>query len=186
VLVEAAARLRPRFPDLHVLLAGREPAYANGFANDLLALARFYGIGDRLEFAGWVDSIEHVLSRSTVYVQPSYTSARRGGEGLGLAIAEAGWAGLPVVASRTGGTAEAMQDGVSGTLVDPRDPEALAVAIARYLAQPHTAQAAGEAGSRFARHRFDPGNASGLWVGALEAFAASSFRERARRQLAPD
>jgi glycosyltransferase involved in cell wall biosynthesis len=170
-VIEAAARLRSRFPAIRVILAGHEPPYARGFTERLLAIARAQGVLDRLELAGWVDSIEEVLSGSTIYVQPSCQS-----EGLGLSIAEASWAGLPVVASRAAGTSEAMIDGRTGTLVAPGDPAALACAIARYLADPDTAHAAGEAGCRFARERFNPQIVSGQWYGALEACATPSRR----------
>jgi glycosyltransferase involved in cell wall biosynthesis len=50
-------------------------------------------------------------------------------------------AGLPVVATRVGGTADLVRDGVNGLLVAPRDPAALAAAISRVLADPAAAAA---------------------------------------------
>jgi glycosyltransferase involved in cell wall biosynthesis len=52
-------------------------------------------------------------------------------EGLGLVALEAFARGRPVVASRVGGLAESVQDGVDGFLVPPEDPQALAGALAR-------------------------------------------------------
>jgi glycosyltransferase involved in cell wall biosynthesis len=52
-------------------------------------------------------------------------------EGLGMVALEAFTRGRPVVASRVGGLAESVEDGVDGYLVPPEDPIALAAAIAR-------------------------------------------------------
>jgi glycosyltransferase involved in cell wall biosynthesis len=77
-------------------------------------------------------------------------------EGLSGAMLEASWVGLPVVATRGGGTPEGLKDGVSGTLVDPADPVGMAGAIAPYLRDPELARGAGEAGRRFTREHFAP------------------------------
>ena len=60
-------------------------------------------------------------------------------EDLSSALIEAMAAGLPVVATRVGGTADLVHDGVNGLLVAPRDPAALAAAISRVLADPAAA-----------------------------------------------
>jgi glycosyltransferase involved in cell wall biosynthesis len=59
-------------------------------------------------------------------------------------------AGLPVVATRVGGTADLVRDGVNGLLVAPRDPAALAAAISRVLADPAAAAALAAAARRTA------------------------------------
>jgi glycosyltransferase involved in cell wall biosynthesis len=170
LLIEAAATLSERFGDLRVVLAGSEPRYALGYESELRQCARASGLDGKVEFAGWVDSVERVLDQSTVYVQPSFGDRRTGSESFGMAVAEASWAGLPVVASRTGGTPEVVRDGVTGTLVPEGDSAALAGAVARYLADPATAQAAGRAGQRFARDRFSPRLVVAQWFDALERF----------------
>lgn len=67
-------------------------------------------------------------------------------EGLPLTVLEAMRAGLPVVASRVGGLAEAVVDGETGFLVPPGDPEALSVALARLLRDPDLRVRMGRAG----------------------------------------
>jgi glycosyltransferase involved in cell wall biosynthesis len=54
-------------------------------------------------------------------------------EGLGTSILDAQAAGVPVVATRTGGIPEIVEDGVSGVLVSPRSPQLLGAAIVRML-----------------------------------------------------
>ena len=61
-------------------------------------------------------------------------------EGLPLAVLEAMAAGKPVVATRIGGTSEAVQDGVTGLLVPPADPAALVHAIGAVLGSPSLAR----------------------------------------------
>ena len=67
-------------------------------------------------------------------------------EGFGMVFLEAAMAGLPIVAGKSGGVAEAVVDGVTGSLVDPRDPEVVANALRVFLDHPETAVAFGQAG----------------------------------------
>ena len=78
-------------------------------------------------------------------------------EGLGLSAMEAQACGVPVVASRIGGLVEAVQDGVTGFLVPPRDPAALAAAIARLLCDRELARRFGDAGRQRIEEKFSVG-----------------------------
>lgn len=83
-----------------------------------------------LTFVGSVPDPRPYLAASTVYAHPSWS------EGMSNAILEAMAAGLPVVATDVGGTAEALAG--TGVLVPPRNPMALAKALVRLLSQPET------------------------------------------------
>jgi glycogen(starch) synthase len=89
------------------------------------------GVGDRLRFEGFVahDRLPAVLAYADLLVWPSIY------EELGTVLLEAMQAALPIVASRTGGIPDVIEDGVNGLLVSPGDPEALARAIDRLLAE---------------------------------------------------
>lgn len=156
-VIEAAARLSDRFPDLRVVIAGGPMPAAPGHEQELVDTARRAGLADRVELAGHVERIEEVLDRLTVFVSATHLDEEGfGHEGLSGAMLEASWAGLPVVATAGGGTPEGIRDGITGTLVPPADPDQLADAIGAYLADPAVARNAGEEGARFARERFQP------------------------------
>ena len=72
-------------------------------------------------------------------------------EGLGIALLEASASGLPVVAGRSGGAPETVQDGRTGHIVDGRDRQALVEALAALLADPGRAAALGAAGRAWMR-----------------------------------
>jgi glycosyltransferase involved in cell wall biosynthesis len=76
------------------------------------------------------------------------------GEGLPRALLEAMALGIPVVASRVGGTVDLVTDGVDGVLVPPRAPAAFARALAALLADPGRRAALGSAGRRTVREHF--------------------------------
>src|SRR5439155_9534492 len=80
-----------------------------------------------VEQAGWVDDAAGLMRRLDVLVAPSHQ------EPFGTVLAEAMAVGTPVVATRVGGLAEVVEDGVTGRLVEPGDPDALAAAVLRVL-----------------------------------------------------
>jgi glycosyltransferase involved in cell wall biosynthesis len=75
-------------------------------------------------------------------------------EGSPLSVMEYMEEGKPVVASAVGGIPDLVQDGLTGALVPPRDPERLAEAISRLLADPAARAAMGERGRQLRRERY--------------------------------
>jgi glycosyltransferase involved in cell wall biosynthesis len=94
----------------------------------------------RLVLLGHRDDIPELLAACDLFVLPSLF------EGLPISVLEAMAAGKPVVATRIGGTDEAVLDEVTGLLVPPGDPVSLAGAVRRTLADPVAARRMGEAG----------------------------------------
>jgi glycosyltransferase involved in cell wall biosynthesis len=147
--LHAAATVSARFPNARFLIVGdgftvrgRTIEPDDLYREQLRRLAADLGLQDRVTFTGFRAQVEQVLPELTVSVQPSLS------EGLSNSLLESMAAGLPVVATRVGGTSEAVQDGENGLLVPPRNPEALAEAISRLLAEPDFAQRLGEAARR--------------------------------------
>ena len=99
------------------------------------------GIAGRTRFTGFVphEEVPAFLAHADVLALPSTY------EELGAVLVEAMQAGLPIVASRVGGIPELLTDGVTGRLVPPGDPAALASAIDEVLADPALARRLGEA-----------------------------------------
>lgn len=143
--VHAAAQLSARRSDVFFLLGGDGP-----LKGDLEQAVDDAGIGDRLKMVGFVRDMPTFFSALDVYVSSSLS------EGLPLTLAQAGAAGLPVVATDVGGTAEVVRDGESGLLVAPAEPGALADAIECLLADAEMRERFGAAGRRIARAEFSP------------------------------
>src|SRR5450759_4251205 len=116
------------------------------------------GIEDRVVFTGRREDVPAATAALDVAVLPSYREAQ------GLSILEAMALSRPVVASRVGGIPEVIEAGVSGLLVSPRDPEALAGAIIRLLKDHPYADMIGRAGHDVVHERF----CIGLMVRAVE------------------
>ena len=109
-VLEAAALLRGRWPDLRVSIVGD-----GWWAPSLLERARELKVEDLVEFAGHVseERKSEEISRAWLLALPSLK------EGWGLVVMEAASAGVPAVAYRSaGGVAESIVDGETGVLVD--------------------------------------------------------------------
>jgi glycosyltransferase involved in cell wall biosynthesis len=122
-LLDAAAALAPRFPDLKLVIGGEgDLARVRRRATEL-------GIGERVELTGWLGPQERdaELARASVFCLPSHA------EGLPMSMLEAMAAGRAVVVSRVGGIPETIEDHDNGLLVPPRDSRALAAALAQVL-----------------------------------------------------
>jgi len=138
-LLEAAAVLAGRIPDLEVRIVGEGPESAR-----LRALHARLGLGDRAVFLGEV-------SRSTLaveYVRAHCFCLPTVQEGFGLVFAEAMAAGLPVVACRAAAVPEVVAEDRTGLLVEPRSPQALAAALERILKDEGLRTQMGEEGMR--------------------------------------
>ena len=142
-LLEAAPRVLASFPETRFSFVGDGP-----MRDDLETRARELAIDHAVDFLGHREDVEEHLATSTVFVRPSLL------EGFSLTILEAMSCGLPVIATPAGGTAEVLEDGTNGYLVQPRDVSALAETIVRVLVDPRGAVAMGRAG-RLVATRYD-------------------------------
>jgi glycosyltransferase involved in cell wall biosynthesis len=143
VLLQAFRLVRQRAPEARLTIAGDGPEGAR-----LRALASALGVADGVRFPGVVtgDAKTALFAGARIFV----SSSRR--EPFANANLEAMAAGLPIVATRVGGNVEMVEDEVNGLLVEPENPEALAAAVLRLLAEPRLADVMGRA----ARARVEP------------------------------
>jgi sugar transferase (PEP-CTERM/EpsH1 system associated) len=136
-LIEMLEALRATQPRLRLVIAGDGPE-----RNTLARQVDGARLGDRASLLGQRDDIPDVMRTFDIFVLPSL------GEGMCNTILEAMAAGLPVVATSVGGNPELVADGVTGTLVPPRDADALASAVTRYAADERLRAEHGAAGRR--------------------------------------
>ena len=128
-LIEAAVQFVATRPDVRIALVGDGP-----LRDEIVALAAARGIADKLVLTGIRTDIPQILAASDVFVLSSQW------EGMPLSLLEAMAAGCPAVATNVGGVGQVLQDGVTGLLVPPGDPAALATAIAACLDDPAQAR----------------------------------------------
>jgi sugar transferase (PEP-CTERM/EpsH1 system associated) len=106
------------------------------------------GLGHLAWLPGARDDVADLMCGMDLFVLPSLA------EGVSNTVLEAMACGLPVIATRVGGNPELVQEGVTGSLVPPADPSALAEAMARYLKNPELAPNQGRAGRALTESRF--------------------------------
>lgn len=134
----------------------------------LMSVAREEGAHTRVRFVGSKsrDSLRYFYSASDVFISvPWY-------EPFGITPVEAMACGVPVIGSAVGGVKYTVEDGVTGVLVPPRQPDAVAVALGRLLAEDRVRDRMGRAGR-------DRVNASFTWehvTRALDRIYAKSAR----------
>lgn len=135
-LIRAFALLVDEYTDLQLVLVGASA----GALSELKALCRTLRVDHRVAFHTDVPhaQIGQFFQKATVFALPSRA------ETFGIVILEAGAFGVPVVASRVGGIPEIVEDGVTGRLVPPDDPQALAQALRDLLDAPAEAKALGQ------------------------------------------
>jgi glycosyltransferase involved in cell wall biosynthesis len=136
--------LAREWPALRVLCFGRGPLESR-----LRAELEQRGLVDRVVLAGFRADLPALVPGLDLLAHPA---AR---EGLGLALLEAGSAGVPVVACAVGGVADVVVDGETGTLVPRDDAAAMDRALRALLAAPGERRRLGAAARRHIERRFD-------------------------------
>jgi predicted dehydrogenase/glycosyltransferase involved in cell wall biosynthesis/threonine dehydrogenase-like Zn-dependent dehydrogenase len=141
-LLRAMAELRRTYPNAVLLLVGTGEEQEG-----LEELATELNLGDNLRFLGHRSDVAELMSIADLFVLASRF------EGLPLAVLEAMSLGVPVVATRIGGTVEALGENHK-YFSEPNDPAGLASIIASALADPAGRDAEGTAGMLRFRHEF--------------------------------
>jgi len=146
---EVVARLAARFPSLAaVLVGGASSRVERRYARRLEAALRERGLLGRVRLLGARRDLENVLPALDLFLHTSVM------EGFPNCIMEAMAAGLPVVATRAGGTDELVVEGTTGRLAAVGDVAALAEAAAALLVDPERRRRMGEAGASRVREEF--------------------------------
>jgi glycosyltransferase involved in cell wall biosynthesis len=151
--IEAARCVAERQPTVHFLFVGDGELRRRIERNIVSA-----GLRDRFTVMGEHEDVPSLLPAFDLVVLPSLW------EGLPYALLEAMAAGKAIVASRVGGMADVIEDGVNGLLVPPGDPSALAGAMLKVLENGELRSNMGERAAETLRHRY---GADGM-MGRLE------------------
>lgn len=144
-LVRAMPAVLARVPQARLEIAGDGPEIGTLRAE----IARL-GLTDFVTMLGWQDDLDPLFERWRVFAAPSLI------EGFGISVLEAAMRGLPIVASQVGGIPELIEDGVSGLLVPPEEPDALAGALVTLLTDKALGTCLGKAAAVRAATNFAP------------------------------
>jgi glycosyltransferase involved in cell wall biosynthesis len=149
-LVEAAAKLKPCFPSVKFLLIGSPFPGNEEHLERLKLLIRELGLEGTVIYTGDVDDIKAAYSALDISVLASGLPEPFGGVTI-----ESMAMGKPVVGTAIGGTTEQIEDGVTGILIPPRDPDALAAALGRLLEDKPLRERMGSAGRKRFEEEFE-------------------------------
>jgi glycosyltransferase involved in cell wall biosynthesis len=141
----AMSLLSQQHPNLHYALVGEGRSRA-----ELEAQAHELGLGGRVHFLGWRADPLPLMADMDLFLMPSHW------EGFGLVLLEAMSQSRPIVGTRVSAIPEIVQDGVTGLLVPPHDPPALARAIEQVLTDRALAERLGGAGRQRLEDHFSP------------------------------
>ncbi|MCL4325125.1 MAG: glycosyltransferase family 4 protein [Candidatus Thermoplasmatota archaeon] len=141
VLLTAFAAIRPKFPEVRLVLVGEDA----GAGAETISLAKSLGLGESVLMTGFLKDDRLLASayrEAEMLVLPSEYEA------FGLVLLEAMAQGRPVIATRVGGMPEVVAEGRNGILVPSRDPTALQAAMERLLSDRELAQRMGAYGQK--------------------------------------
>jgi glycosyltransferase involved in cell wall biosynthesis len=156
VLVRAAALLAARGVDARYLLVGGPAPGNEAHLRDLQALIAELGLGHSFVLAGELDDVRPAYAAMDLLVLPSAQP-----EPFAGVVLEAMAMELPVVATAIGGSLDQVEDGVTGYLVPPGDPQALADRIDLLLADADLRERMGRAGRARVAERFSLADTAG-------------------------
>jgi phosphatidylinositol alpha-1,6-mannosyltransferase len=152
VLIRAWPHVRASVPDAALLLVGGGPE--RGSLEKLVAST---GLEQDVVLTGSVPWAElpAYYGAGDVFAMPCRTRHRGlDVEGLGIVYLEASACGLPVIAGRSGGAPDAVDDGVTGHVVDGTSERSVAAAVVRLLSEPDRAREMGAAGRAWVSRRW--------------------------------
>lgn len=168
VLASAAPDIVKQVPNVHFLLIGeRTSQKAESIEFEQTIRRRFVesGLANHLHFLGNREDVAEILGEIDLLVHPANQ------EPFGRVLLEASAAGVPIVATNVGGTPEIVLDGITGRLIPPKNPTALAHAVIKSLTDKSESRHFRVAARKLAIHEFSVNvaaqNLSSFWNAIL-------------------
>jgi len=147
-LVRAFALIIEKFSHVELLLVGAGVGKHNTLPK-IKKLVERLNLRDKIKFLGTRSDVAQILAATDIFVLPSLW------EGQGIVFLEAGYVGVPVIASDVGGIKEAVLNGKTGILVPKENEKELARAMMMLLAAPDQREKMGCAAHEFVKNNFD-------------------------------
>lgn len=145
-LLNAMSMVLQKYPSVRLIMVGH-----GKMEKDLKKIATTLNMKNSIQFKGYVqnEKIPAILENIDIFVMPSLM------ESFGVSSIEAQAMEVPVVASDVGGISEAVQNGITGILVEPKNVEQLANAIIKLIENPDDRERMGRAGRHFVVKNFN-------------------------------
>jgi glycosyltransferase involved in cell wall biosynthesis len=173
-LITAAGIVTSALPGVRFAFVGDGPSRP-----ELVSAIEARGLNGTVLLLGTRNDIPDILAAADVFALSSLQ------EGLPVAVLEAAAAGCPVVATSVGGVPEIIEDGTTGLLVPPGDPQAMADAILAMLTEPQRARQLATAAKKLVEREYS----TEAWSKKWEALYVQEVRRRSKRarraRLAP-
>ena len=144
ILIQSMPAVLAKHPSAHILMVGEGP-----YRKDLTMMVENLNLSDAVTFIGRIQykELPRYICAGDIFAMPS--RSRLAGlevEGLGIVYLEASSCALPVIAGRSGGAPDAVDEGVTGFSVEGTSPSEVSKAIIKLFDDPIKAQAMGESG----------------------------------------
>lgn len=170
VAIQAMALIKAVAPQAHLSIAG------DGKQRQMLAdRIATLGLTGTVSLLGRREDVHELMMNADILVHPARW------EGFGLVLLEAMRAGLPIVATRVSAIPEVVAEDITGLLVPPDDPDALAAAISKLIHEPARRNEMGIGGFERLRERFSPERMARGVVALYEAVLDRDRRKNAKR-----
>ncbi|MFA5095871.1 MAG: lipopolysaccharide heptosyltransferase II [Candidatus Omnitrophota bacterium] len=148
--IKAMAKAARAIPALKIWIVGDAPNSKQAYKEQIQVLVRRLGLGHCTEFLGTQRNIPEILSNLDLLVLATTTH-----EAFGRVVIEAQAAGVPVVATSVGGVVDIIENGRTGLLVPPSDPQSMAEAVIKIFKEPALARALAEAAYQKVKEKYN-------------------------------
>jgi glycosyltransferase involved in cell wall biosynthesis len=147
-LLRALSIIVPNFPEIKLVMIGH-----GEMKNGLKKLASDLGIKEKVQFKGYIqnEKLPEIMENFDIFVMPSTENS----ETFGVSAVEAQAMEIPVIASDGGGVSEAILDGKTGIVVEPKNVQKLSQAILKLIENPGLRRKMGKAGRRYVLANYD-------------------------------